>query len=357
MEHENSSHYEHHESRESSHEKKDMTEKIRTNPWIISTFVLGILGIILIITSLPIAGITGNVISEDEAGELALDFANNNLLPTAGTLDSVKSINGIYQVNINVDEKTLPLYFTKDGSFIYQGQALVPLNTKKITSNTSSDTQTTPQEIPKVDVPTVELFIMTHCPYGTQAEKGFIPAIKTLGNTVDAKIRFIHYFMHEPEETETPRQVCIREEQSDKFLDYLGCFLEDGDSDRCITETGIDKSKLDSCVQNKAEDYYEIDSELSQDLSKKKGGSIGSPTLLINGVLLESIRESDGWYYYLDFGEGTKKIKALRDSSSYQSLICQAFNEAPEECGEELSTASPSPMWGYEEGQDTGAQC
>ena len=40
MEHEDHSHYEHHESYESHPKQENMTEKLRTNPWIISTFVL-----------------------------------------------------------------------------------------------------------------------------------------------------------------------------------------------------------------------------------------------------------------------------------------------------------------------------
>jgi len=28
---------------------------------------------------------------------------------------------------------------------------------------------------------------MTHCPYGTQAEKGMIPVIESLGDLIDAK--------------------------------------------------------------------------------------------------------------------------------------------------------------------------
>ncbi|MCK4552709.1 hypothetical protein KAT80_00710, partial [Candidatus Pacearchaeota archaeon] len=170
-----------------------------------------------------------------------------------------------------------------------------------------------------------------HCPYGTQAEKGIIPTIKALGDTIDAKIRFVHYFMHEPEETETPRQVCIREEQPSKWYDYLGCFLEDGDSDRCLIEAKIDKAKMNKCISSgKSDEYYAEDSALSEGY-----GVRGSPSLVINGVMINSGRSPAG----------------------YLETICSAFNEKPEECNLELSSASPKPMWGYEEGQDTGGQC
>jgi len=339
MEHEDSSHYEHHESHESSHEKKDMTEKIRTNPWIISTFVLGILGIILIVTSLPIAGITGNVISEDEAGELVLGFADAQGL--AIELVDVNEVGNFYEVSVLINGQKSVLSVTKDGEYLAQ---LIPLSALE------------PQEpepvegIVKSDVPEVELFIMAYCPYGTQAEKGFIPAIKTLGDNIDAKIRFVYYAMHDKLELdEQLKEYCIQEEQSDKFLDYLGCFLEDGDSDRCLVEVGIDKDKLDLCVlktdsEFKVTEKYNDEStwlsgrfplfDIHKDLNEAYDIG-GSPTLVINGNVVSS----------------------GRDPASYLDVICQAFNEAPEECGEELLDTTYSPGFGYEEGQDTGAQC
>lgn len=320
MEHENHSHYEHHESH---NEKKDMTEKLRTNPWIISTFVLGILAIILIIGSVT-GGITGKVISENQAAELVLGFVESQVGGEA-ELIGVTSESGLYKVTVLFQGSEVPLYITKDGKNLVQ--SVLPLSLLEPEEPEPADS-----EIVKSDVPKVELFVMTHCPYGTQAEKGFIPAILEFGDEIDASINFVHYFMHEPEETETSIQVCIREEQSDKFLLYLKCFLEDGDSDRCITKTGIDKSKLDSCVQNNAEGYYVIDSELSESY-----GVRGSPTLVVNGQIVSS----------------------GRSAAAYADIICQAFNTPPELCGSlDLEDASPTPMWGWDTtGSSTSAQC
>jgi glutaredoxin len=222
----------------------------------------------------------------------------------------------------------VPLYVTKDGENLVQG--VLPFSALEDTpSNAPSNTE----EIPKADVPEVELFVMTHCPYGTQAEKGFIPAILEFGDSIDASIKFVHYFLHDPEETETPIQVCIREEQSDKFNAYLKCFLEDGDSDRCILETGIDRAKMQDCIDSgKADDYYAADSALSEGY-----GVRGSPTLVVNGEIVSS----------------------GRSAAAYADIICQAFNNAPELCGElDLDSANPSPGFGY--GTSSGisnAQC
>ena len=306
--------------------KENLTDKMRENPWIISTLALGILALILIAGNFS-GGVTGNVVSEADAGEALLSFANTQ--GAEAELSGIEDIGDFYEVTLIVEGENIPLMVTKDGEYFLSG-GLVPLNAVQQTDSQSTQ-PSQPADVPKSDKPVAELFIMSHCPYGTQAEKGIIPAIKALGNTADVKIRFVHYFMHEPEEIETPRQVCIREEQSDKFLDYLGCFLEDGDSNRCLIEAKIDKAKMNTCISSgKSNEYYAEDSALSE-----KYGVRGSPSLVINGVMANS----------------------GRSPSDYLETICSAFNEVPEECNVELSSASPSPMWGYEEGQDTGAQC
>ena len=296
---------------------------IKSNPWMVSTIVIGIIAIILLI-KIASGGVTGNVISSDEAGQRLIDFAESQGVDLK--IIDVTDEKSFYVVSFSVNGEESGAYITKDGGYMIEPK--IPLIIQEQIQPPQQ--QQEPQEVPKSDKPKVELFVMTHCPYGTQAEKGIIPAVELLGDKIDANIRFVHYFMHEPEETETPRQVCIREEQSDKYYNYLKCFLKDGDADRCLSETNIDKTKLDKCIENKADDYYASDSALSESY-----GVRGSPTLIINEV----------------------ESKSARDSASYLETICSAFNEPPEECNEVLSSSSPSPGFGYDEGTATQAQC
>ena len=342
MEHEDSSHYENHESHEARPKKKSTTEKLRTNPWIISTFVLGILAIILIVGSFPVVGITGGVISENQAAELVLGFVESQ--GESVELVDVNLEDGLYKVTILYRGLETPLYVTKDGKNLIL--SLLPLSLLEL----QEEPESADLGIVKSDVPKVELFIMAYCPYGTQAEKGFIPAIKTLGDNIDAKIRFVYYAMHDKLELdEQLKEYCIQEEQPDKFLDYLECFLEDGDSDRCIIEVGIDENELNSCVSKidsefKITEKYNDKStwlngkyplfDIDKDLNEQYDIG-GSPTLVING----------------------KVVSSGRDSASYLDVICQAFNEAPSECSLELLDMTYSPGFGYEEGQVTSAQC
>jgi len=311
----------------------EFKKTVKKNPWVMATIVLGIIALVLLVLMLR-GGITGNIITgrvigEGDISSKTVDFVNTNLLPPGQgqvTFNSINEKSGLYEVLVNFQGREVPIYVTKDGEFMTQ--ALIPMNELNQTQQ-----QTQPSsDVPKSDKPKVELFVMTHCPYGTQAEKGIVPVFELLDDKIDSSIKFVHYFLHDPEEEETPLQVCIREEQSDKFLDYLKCFLADGDSDRCLTETVIDKTELDLCIVGKADDYYAADSELSEGY-----GVRGSPTLVVNGVIADS----------------------GRSPAAYLGTICSAFNNAPEECNEVLNTANPSAGFGYtaSAGGSTNAQC
>ncbi len=306
-----------------------IASKAKRNPWIISTILFAIIAVALLVTAFTggTGGITGGVISEEAAADKLVGYLNTR---TNGgvTLVSSEDAGSLYMVLVSYQGDEIPVYITKDGDYFVQG--VLPL-AEQDTQTTPSSQQQPSADIPKSDEPKVELFVMTHCPYGTQAEKGMIPVFELLGDKIDGSIRFVHYFMHAPEEDETPIQVCIREEQGDKYLAYLKCFLEDGDSDSCLTEAKISKAKLNSCIAGKSEDYYAKDSGLSQGY-----GVQGSPTLVINGQIISSGRSPD----------------------AYLQAICSAFNEAPEECDEQLGSQTPDPGFGYSAsgGSDIG-QC
>ena len=311
------------ENKDNSEANKRVSElgkKIKKNPWMVVSAVLAIIVIVLLI--LNFTGITGNVISEGDASDKLLEYLNSR---TGGGVEliEVEDNGNLYAVLVKYQGQEIPVYITKDGEYFVQG--VMPLVTGQATQ-----TQPQQQEITKSDNPKVELFVMTHCPYGTQAEKGMVPVINALGG--DITIRFVHYFMHgDVEEQESYRQLCIREEQEDKYIDYLTCFLEDGDHERCLGEVGINKAKLNTCMSTKAEDYYAQDSELSESY-----GVQGSPTLVINGQI----------------------VSGGRSPAAYLDTICSAYSEAPEQCDMELSSETPGAMWGWgESGQDTAAQC
>ena len=311
------------------------TKKIKTNPWILSTIVLSI---VVILLGIVIYGNPGQVTSV-KAGESFVEFINIQGQSKISLTDTEDFGSGLYKVIVETNGNQVPVYVTKDGKYFLQGVTPITGAVTKTPSSPSQPSQPS-QEIPKQEKPVAELFVMTHCPYGTQAEKGFISVMETLKDLADVKIRFVHYYMHtnQQEEVETPRQVCIREEQENKYLDYLECFLSStsgstSEAKTCESQVGLNSKALEECISSgRADKYYEEDSKLSQQY-----GVRGSPTLIINGEQAQ-------------FG---------RDSQSYFEGICLGFNDMPELCTTEtLSTASPSPGFGYSgAGSATQAQC
>lgn len=191
----------------------------------------------------------------------------------------------------------------------------------------------------KKDKPEVELFVMSQCPYGTQIEKGIIPVIETLGNKVSFAVKFCDYVMHgEIEIKEELQQYCIETEQNSKYLDYLKCFLKEGKSDECVTSTGIDKAKLSACVAA-ADEKYKVTKNFADKTTWKgsyptfnifkdavdKYGVGGSPTLVINGVVASS----------------------ARDSASLLDAVCTGFKIKPAECSSNLSSTAPTAGFGF----------
>lgn len=330
-----------------SHKKKGTKNKktlkdFSKNYWAISTVILAVL--LIATLAMGMGNYNNAAIGKSAAAQKILDFAKGQGI-NATVVNSTEQTN-FYQVTLSIQGKEIPVYVTKDGKSLAQ---LIPLTIPKKTQTTTTPS---PTKIPKTDKPKVDLFVMAYCPYGTQAEKGIIPAINTLGDKIDFNIKFVYYSMHGKKEIdENTRQYCIQKEQKDKYIPYLSCFLEAGDYESCLTKEAIDTAKLNSCISKADKDfditknyddksswlngqYPKFDIDKTENEAYKVGGS---PTLVINGV----------------------QSNAGRNSASYLAGICAAFNKAPEECNTELSTTSPGTGFGYSTTQvaATTAQC
>jgi len=191
----------------------------------------------------------------------------------------------------------------------------------------------------KTAKPVVELFVMSHCPFGTQMEKGILPVVDLLGDKIDFEIKFNDYAMHgEKELVEQLNQYCIQKEQPAKFNDYLSCFLGSSDSAACLTEANINQKTLDACYSKTDKEFKVMDNFknnvgyqgsypgfdiYASDNAKYNVG--GSPTLVINEQATQS----------------------GRDSASLLTKICSAFTSIPDECSTVLSSLAPSTGFGY----------
>ena len=195
-------------------------------------------------------------------------------------------------------------------------------------------------DIEKSEKPNVELFVMSHCPYGTQIEKGVLPVVKALGNKIDFELKFVSYAMHgEKELTEQLQQYCIQKEEPSKLLTYLECFLEADDSAGCRTKTGIDQSKMSACVTAADKEYNVMEKFADKStwlngryplfdvhkVENEKYGVRGSPALVINGQQVSNVG---------------------RSPASLLVAICGVFETQPTECNTTLASDTPAPGFG-----------
>ena len=292
----------------------------------------------------------GKTISVEEAKAKASKFISENLVQPGTPVDikSVTEENGLYKIDLNVGGQDISAYMTRDGKKFFP--SVMEMEAAKESSEGENGAEQ--KDIPRADVPDVKLFVMSYCPYGTQIEKGILPVLDVLGDKIKFDLKFVDYAMHDKKEMdENTRQYCIQKNEPAKLNSYMKCFLKKGQGteEACLGEAGANSAQVASCVKAAdaefkiTENYnnkstwnsgqyppYNIDKE-----ENEKYGVQGSPTLVINET----------------------EAKSGRDSASLLKTICGAFNNPPEECNAQLSSASPAAGFGEGTGSGGSASC
>lgn len=318
---------------------------------------LGAVAVVLIVLAAGnfSGGLFGNnngskPLTADEAKARAETFINGNLVE--GTVASITSVedfsDSLYKLKVKVGETDIDSYITKDGKQFFPQAMEIDAAGGTAAATGTPQTPVIPADLVKSDKPEVEVFVMSHCPYGTQFEKGLVPVMETLKDKANIKIKFVNYVMHkEVEMRDNLVQYCIDKEDNGKYNAFLKCFLKDGNSGACMTSTGVNTKKVESCIS--ATDKQFKVTEAFNDKTKWSNGSFppfavheaentkygvqGSPTLVING----------------------KQVESDRSPAGILSTICAAFNNPPAECGAQLDTATPGPGFGDSTAANTGA--
>lgn len=262
------------------------------------------------------------------------EFVGENMV-TPGTeivVSDPVEVDGLYNVTVTVAGKEHPVSLSRDGNTLFPN----PIDIGKVTEKPAQ------AELPKADMPRVDLFVMSYCPYGTQIEKGILPVLERLGSSIDFNLRFVSYVMHDRKEVdENLRQYCVQKDAPEKLSPYLGCFLRSGEGTEsaCLSEAGIDAARVSACM-NRTDDDFGISRDFA-DHSTYQGNfptfSIdqedndrydvgGSPTLVINGVVVDSSR---------------------RSPAALLQTLCSSYSTPPAACAEPaLSSDTPAPGFG-----------
>lgn len=191
---------------------------------------------------------------------------------------------------------------------------------------------------PKVERPVADLYIMSYCPYGLQAQKWYLEVISKLSKVADINVKWVPYIMHGQKETdENTAQYCIQKNEKEKYAKYLNCFLAaEGKEVECRKEAGINETLLSSCIEE-ADKTFNI-SEKMKDTSKQfpdydidREQALAawvqwSPTFVLNGIKIDKIG---------------------RNAKAYADAICSTFENKPAECDQDFQSVNFDPMFGF----------
>jgi hypothetical protein len=244
----------------------------------------------------------------------------------AGTKVDIKSVTkegDLYKIVLNISGQEIPLYVTRDGKKLIQ--QTIDLDQKPDTQNADTQAAATKTEADqKAAVPTVDLFVMSYCPYGLQMERGILPVVETLGSKIKFNLKFVGYTLHGQKEVdENVNQYCIEKLQPAKLDAYLKCFWKNssGASATCMKSVGINTAQIATCVTSANTQFSPTEKDFSINGDEAaKFGVQGSPTLVVNGTTVSS----------------------GRDSASILKAVCSGFTTQPKECSANLSATSPA---------------
>ncbi len=300
---------------------------------------IAVILIVFLVIMLSPAG-NSTAVPIQSCAEKVIGYANENLVQpgTSVTFKSVAESRGMYEIHGTYQSQDVTLYTTKDCTMLF---------TSGINMSASAGTtpqKPTPASTPvKTARPSVDLYVMAFCPYGTQAESAMKPVVSLLGTKADIHVRYITTVrgstvdsvqsLHGLSEAqEDLRQICIQKKYPQKFWDYLDTFnarcypLSQNltNLNACWRNTsaglGIDVAVIEACSTG-SDGLGMLKTDES---NAKQNGATASPTLVINGV----------------------KYSGARTAEAYKTAICNSFDTAPSECKTILSSTQSAASAG-----------
>ncbi len=272
---------------------------------------------------------------EDARGEAA-NFIGSTLLPNTDEFEikEIESEGDLYKLSVDVGGQVYTSYMKRDFSQFFP--SALDMNDVAGPETENQEPQAETPEIPKTDDPTVQLFTMSYCPYGNQAEDVMYPVVELLGEYVEVQPHYIFYENYQGggpeycldeesnycamhginEANQNIRELCVYNNQTDKYWDFVAnanemCTVDDIETcwRDAAQEADVITTSVETCFNQNTLSYAEEEKALTDELEVSD-----SPTLIINGVRYQGSRSAEG----------------------YKTAICEAFNNPPQECEQTL---------------------
>jgi hypothetical protein len=281
-----------------------------------------------------------DVLSPAKAESYTQAYIASEILPGQEFyVDDIKDLGLLYSFTITIPSQgQYTSYITKNGRMLFTSgydasefknavlSGDVAIEEEKAESPTVAEN--------KSDRPEVQLFLMSFCPYGNQAEEIIMPVAELLADSADVVPHYIvsksgstYSSLHgEQELNQDVRELCVYKYQPELYWDFLkqinaDCTYENADT--CWTasaqKVGINVATISQCQQQEAEAL--LDQEIAATTEYQV---TGSPTLVINGTIYNGNRTSE----------------------AYKEAVCNAFNNAPDECSATLEETTKAAQGG-----------
>ena len=286
---------------ENSSDRGTLFSKMRDNPWILSTLVLGILFIVVLFVKGSGNFTSGNVISEQEASQKVLSFLESKVSEPV-SVQSISQEKGLYKLMVLYQGDSIPVYLTTDGSSLVSD--LVPLSgavdngagtgTGTGTGQVVVDLSKIPNapSLGSVNAPvTIVEFSDYQCPFCEKFYTETFGQLKT--NYIDAgKVRFVFASLplsfHENAEPAARAALCFRKVKGGSDTAYFDFHdklfenqqsLSDANYKKWAKELGANEAQFNTCFDSK-EFADQVQAEM---LYGQSLGVSGTPGFFVNG--------------------------------------------------------------------------
>lgn len=285
--------------------------------------VVVLIGLFLFLKFVKGGSVDLNTMKTKTIPDLVKKVVNNP--STKVEVTSAKEVSGLVEFELNVAGQKYTSYVTKDGKLLFtSGIKVDDLN--KAQKSAEGTKPATPTTLEKADKPSVIAFLVANCPYGLQMQRAFKKAIieapelasslmvKYMGSVENGKITSMH---GDVEAQENLKQICIREEQKEKYWPYVSCYMQEGKTEECLASTGVNVSDLNACTTDakRGLKYAQADFDLANKFSVTS-----SPTLLANNKQTVS-----------EFDFGGRNPNAIKD------VLCAASKTKAGYCANTIS--------------------
>jgi len=243
-----------------------------------------------------------------------------------------------HPIGIDLADSKLPGYLTiglLGAALFCAAYAAMPLaEANELNQNTNSSLYGSVHlsESGHQDKPILDAYIVSRCPYGLQMQRILSEIIKTAPKSKDfIKVRYLGEVkdgailsMHgDTEAQENLRQMVLQEEQPDKYWPYIGCYMESGNTTKCLINSGVEQKKLNEGMKDPTRGLAYAQEDFG--IANLKGVR-SSPSLLVNG------QPTDEFSYADDKTAG-------RSPEAVKRALCSGFAEKPNFCSVDMNGA------------------